>query len=149
MTNIFKKILVPYDESDYSDKALEYALDLKKIYKSKIFVLHIISSGMRYDLIGNDGNRTSLQLDNKMSVEEIEVFQSLKKQLKKFKARLDIKVVIATKSISAEIIDFAEKNNIDLIVMGSKGRTGFKKLLLGSVASDVIAYANCPIIVIK
>lgn len=149
MTNIFKKILVPYDESDYSDKALEYTLDLKKIYKSKIFVLHIISSGMRYDLIGNDGNRTSLQLDNKMSVEEIEVFQSLKKQLKKFKARLDIKVVIATKSISAEIIDFAEKNNIDLIVMGSKGRTGFKKLLLGSVASDVIAYANCPIIVIK
>lgn len=149
MTNIFKKILVPYDESDYSDKALGYALDLKKIYKSKIFVLHIISSGMRYDLIGNDGNRTSLQLDNKMSVEEIEVFQSLKKQLKKFKARLDIKVVIATKSISAEIIDFAEKNNIDLIVMGSKGRTGFKKLLLGSVASDVIAYAHCPIIVIK
>jgi nucleotide-binding universal stress UspA family protein len=46
-------------------------------------------------------------------------------------------------------VDFAEENNIDLIVIGTRGRSGFKKLLLGSVASHVVTYAHCPVLVVK
>ncbi len=149
MENRFKSILVPYDESKYSNTALEYAVTLKKVYRSKITVLQVISSGLRYELTGEEKNKSTLQFDNKMGVEQIETFQNLKNQLKNFKTQFDIKIVVASNSVSAEIIDFSEKNNIDLIVMGSRGRTGIKKMLLGSVASEVITYAHCPVLVIK
>ena len=47
------------------------------------------------------------------------------------------------------IVDYAEKNKVDLIVTGTKGRSGFTKLLLGSVASGVVTYASCPVMVVK
>jgi nucleotide-binding universal stress UspA family protein len=46
-------------------------------------------------------------------------------------------------------LEYAEEENIDLIVLGTKGRSGFKKLLLGSVASGVVTYAHCPVLVVK
>ncbi len=47
------------------------------------------------------------------------------------------------------IVDYAERENIDLIVVGSRGLSGFKKLLLGSIASGVVTYAHCPVMVVK
>jgi nucleotide-binding universal stress UspA family protein len=47
------------------------------------------------------------------------------------------------------IIKYAENENVDLIVMGSKGRSGFKRTLLGSVASAVLSYARCPVLVVR
>jgi len=57
--------------------------------------------------------------------------------------------IISSKDISGGILDFAEENNIDLIVIGTRGRSGFKKLSLGSVASHVVTYAHCPVLVVK
>ena len=47
------------------------------------------------------------------------------------------------------ILEYAEEKNIDLIVVGAKGRSGFKKSLLGSVASSVVTYAHCPVMVVR
>ena len=58
-------------------------------------------------------------------------------------------MIIAEESIVSEIIEYAERENIDLIIMGTRGRTGFKKLLLGSVASGVVNFAHCPVLVIR
>jgi nucleotide-binding universal stress UspA family protein len=51
--------------------------------------------------------------------------------------------------VGSAIVAYAERENVDLIVIGSRGRTGFKKMLLGSVASDVVTYAHCPVLVVK
>lgn len=58
-------------------------------------------------------------------------------------------VLIKVTSVVKEIVEYAEKQKIDLIITGSRGKTGFKKMLLGSVASGVVTYANCPVLVVK
>jgi nucleotide-binding universal stress UspA family protein len=50
---------------------------------------------------------------------------------------------------SAATVDYAEKEHIDLIVIGTRGRTGITRMLLGSVASGVVTYAHCPVLVVK
>jgi nucleotide-binding universal stress UspA family protein len=58
-------------------------------------------------------------------------------------------VVIGISSVVKEIIKYAEKNRIDMIIIGSRGLSGIKKMLLGSVASGVVTYAHCPVLVAK
>ncbi len=57
--------------------------------------------------------------------------------------------IIDPTSIVGAIVEYAEHENIDLLVIGSRGLTGFKKLLVGSVASGVVTYAHCPVMVVK
>jgi nucleotide-binding universal stress UspA family protein len=63
--------------------------------------------------------------------------------------KLTTTVIVTEESIYGEIIQYVEKESIDLIVIGTRGRSGFKKLLLGSTASGVVTYANCPVLVTK
>jgi nucleotide-binding universal stress UspA family protein len=58
-------------------------------------------------------------------------------------------VVASPTSTVLAIVDYAENNKVDLIVLGTRGRSGFTKLLLGSVASGVVTYASCPVMVVK
>jgi nucleotide-binding universal stress UspA family protein len=63
--------------------------------------------------------------------------------------RLRTELIDSQLSVEASIVEYAESENIDLIVLGTRGRSGFKKLLLGSVASGVVNYATCPVLVVK
>ena len=54
-----------------------------------------------------------------------------------------------TSKVGSAIVDYAERKNVDLIVIGTRGRTGFKKMLLGSVAADVVTYSHYPVLVVK
>jgi nucleotide-binding universal stress UspA family protein len=58
-------------------------------------------------------------------------------------------VPTTSSSTPAAIVNYAEQNNIDLIVMGTRGRSGFKKMLLGSTALGVLTYAHCPVMIVK
>jgi nucleotide-binding universal stress UspA family protein len=57
--------------------------------------------------------------------------------------------IISFINIAGAIVDYAEENNIELIVIGTRGLSGFKKLLVGSVATNVVTYAHCPVLVVK
>jgi nucleotide-binding universal stress UspA family protein len=58
-------------------------------------------------------------------------------------------VVVTATSIVSAIVEYAKNKDVDLIVIGTRGRSGFKKLLLGSVASGVVTNAACPVMVVK
>jgi len=63
--------------------------------------------------------------------------------------RLKTDFILTAMSIPHAIVDYAEVNNIDLIVVGTRGRSGLKRVLLGSVASGVVTYSSCPVLVTK
>ena len=65
------------------------------------------------------------------------------------KVKLRREIIINPKSIVGAIVDYAEDQEVDLIIVGSKGLSGFSKLLLGSTASGVVTYAHCPVLVVK
>jgi nucleotide-binding universal stress UspA family protein len=79
-----------------------------------------------------------------------EWFDELKVKANEKNIQLSKAELIGTSaSVGAAIVDYAEKNDIDLVVLGTKGYSGMKKLLLGSVASAVLAYAHCPVMVVR
>ena len=70
-------------------------------------------------------------------------------QAKENKIQLRTELINSTRPVDYVILEYAEEKQIDLIVMGTRGRTGFKKLLLGSTASSVVTYAHCTVMVVK
>ena len=63
--------------------------------------------------------------------------------------KVSTKVILTGVAVYGEIIQYADQENINLIVIGTRGRSGVKKLLLGSTASGVVTYAECPVLVTK
>ena len=63
--------------------------------------------------------------------------------------KFSTETVLNVASIANSIVNYAESKNVDLIVMGTKGRTGIKRFLLGSVASGVVAHAKCSVLVVR
>jgi K+-sensing histidine kinase KdpD len=63
--------------------------------------------------------------------------------------QLRTELINSHRQVNYVLLEYAEKENIDLIVVGTRGRSGFKKLLLGSIASGVVTYAHCPVLVVK
>ena len=62
---------------------------------------------------------------------------------------LKTQVVVSPLSVTGSIVQYAEHENIDLIVVGTRGRSGFKRLLLGSTASGIVTHAHCPVMVVR
>jgi nucleotide-binding universal stress UspA family protein len=154
----FSKLLVAVDGSDQSIKAAEYAIDIANRYSAQLISLTVLDiSKVRYSssaLIAPPMH--ALKELEGMRKEAQEWLDKVGKLIEKRNDISDNSNIIQLKSqieesmsVAGTIVDYAENENIDLIVVGSRGRSGFKKLLLGSVASTVVTYATCPVLVIK
>ena len=73
----------------------------------------------------------------------------VKQQATEKKVIVKTDIIVGITSVVKEIVEYAEKNNVDIIVVGSRGMTGFKRMLLGSVARDIVTYSHCPVLVVK
>ena len=76
-------------------------------------------------------------------------FDDVEKKAAARGVKLKVEMIASPASVVPAIVDYAEKNKVDLIVTGTKGRSGFAKLLLGSVAAGVVTYASCPVMIVK
>jgi nucleotide-binding universal stress UspA family protein len=140
---IFYKILVAIDGSDPSMDAADYAVSLSKEYNAELYALHVIRADV--DLFGVHQNSEYIATMKNEGEKYLD-----KVKLKADENNIQIKTeIIASINIAGGIIDYAQQNNIDLIVIGTRGLSGFKKLLLGSVAANIITYAHCPVMVVK
>jgi nucleotide-binding universal stress UspA family protein len=151
----FSKILVAIDGSDHSMKAAEYAIDLAKDNRTQLIalaVLDITKIGYAASTFIASPTHGLDELEQKRK-EANEWLDKVGKLIASQKANNDDiqfkSQIEESMSVAGTIVDYAENQNIDLIVVGSRGRSGFKKLLLGSVASTIVTYATCPVLVIK
>jgi nucleotide-binding universal stress UspA family protein len=135
------KILVGVDGSEHSMNAADYAISFAVKYNSELILLYVIPVDL------------GLFNYSPPSIEEMEKegqvhLDKIKSDALKIDKNLQVETeLIASPSVVGGIVDFADKENIDLIVVGTKGRSGLKKLLLGSVASGIVKYAHCPVII--
>ena len=150
--NKFTKILAPIDGSIPSMDAANYALSLAKKFSSELYIVSVVPSKVRYgDSSGFFGMVPPKYFDNYKKEAEI-WFNEVKKRLEDSESKnikINTEVITSPLSISGTILEYAENLNIDLIVMGTKGRTGFKKLLVGSTAQEIVTYAHCPVLVVR
>lgn len=150
----FTKILVPIDGSANSMKAIEYGIDIAQAYVCEVVALHVLysQSGFAFHSETVTGTVTTSSLEdlNTEAKQEAEKwFGEVHKLGEKSNIKVKTEVVLTVISIVEAILSYAEKERIDLIVVGSKGRSGWKKLIQGSVASGISTYAHCPVLIVK
>lgn len=143
-----KKILVPIDGSVHSIRAARYAIEIAKAHRAQILCIHVIEP-FPYSV---DGIFPTLEeYSKKITNQAQQWFQVIIKIAKKEEGIDDIKTEVLGDSmnIASKIIKYASDNSIDLIVIGTEGRTGLKRLLLGSIANSVTQHAHCPVLLVR
>ena len=151
---LFSKILVPIDGLEPSFHAARVGINITNKFNSKIIVLYVVVSPSKNEYANLTGFVTPKQIDmiiQNAKEEAKDWFKRIEDMVKTENPniKLTTTVRVTGESIYGEIIHYVEKESIDLIVIGTRGRSGFKKLLLGSTASGVVTYANCPVLVTK
>ncbi len=165
-----KSICVPTDFSEPAEKALLYGVTLAETLNLQLHVLHILQDVA--DIVahpdftrhGDSARRYFNELERQEGAPEdtdeqtINFLRTLKegaeKQFEEVPLGDRINALGAIKAIRygnpvEEIVQYAEKHQIDLLVIGTHGRTGFRRILLGSVAERVVRAAPCPVLTVR
>ncbi len=138
----YTSLLVPFDNSEWSRRALIKACELSKEDGSEVSVLYVIP---RYEEMVDFFKTEAI---TKSLFKEAEKIAESAKKLAAGSG-VQIKAVVQEGHAGEKIVEMADKFKNDLIVMGTHGHRGMDKAIMGSTAERVIAYANCPILVVK
>lgn len=143
-SKLYKKILIATDGSEYTKNSIEYGIDLAKNTQAKLHVIYVIDTAAfasipmdaawesMYELLKQEGDEATGYVAEKAEAEGLEV------------EKLTVEGHPAE-----EIIKYAEKNSISVIVMGTLGKSGLDRFLLGSVAEKVVRASKIPVLVVR
>lgn len=141
----FKKILCPTDFSEPSYEAIKTAGEIAFHFGSELCVLHVVSPVPVVPMGGGAAFNVplyeqELEVTSRKSLEEI-INQLEWKELK-------VRLIVLRGNAADEIVDIADQENVDLIVIATRGRTGLDRLIFGSVAEKVVRLARCPVLTV-
>ena len=142
MLIMYKKILVPTDGSEFAKKAQKHALFLANISGAEIIAVSVTENNFVNGIPLDDEIYQLNQILNERSEENLKEFDKLNET--------DVKIthVIREGSPAKVILEVANEENVDLIVMGSSGKSGFDRFIMGSVADKVVNSAKCAVLVV-
>jgi nucleotide-binding universal stress UspA family protein len=145
------KILVAIDGSEHSFKASEYALELAKSFGAQLYAVTVTYIPASDHQSQKDVLSKSLVEDssNNSMKDAGNWFENFTQNAKEDNIQLKTELINSARPVDYVILEYAEEQKVDLIVVGTRGRTGFKKLMLGSIASSIVTYAHCPVMVVK
>ena len=149
---LISKIVVPIDGSEHSMHAAEYAVKLAGLHGADLSVVNIVNIDQYLQSLGL--YRISYPDPVMKKIEEAREesqkwFAEIARNAEHKKLRIKTEVVDTPLSVVASIVNYADREKADLIVIGTRGRSGVSKMLLGSVASGVVTYSPCPVLVVK
>jgi nucleotide-binding universal stress UspA family protein len=145
-----RTILVPVDGSEWSFRAAKYAVKIAKMSNAQIVWVHAVVSLPTSAYANVHAGVLVPRYIEEAKKEAQKWFDEIDAIAKKAGVvRLSTEFILDVFSVADALITYAERNNIDLIVIGTKGRTGLKKFVLGSVASGVVSHAKCPVLVVR
>lgn len=143
----FQNILVPYDESECSLRAFKIAIEMAKKFNSKLTAVTVIPKDyLTRSLYAN------LRYEEILLKKQIDLANSALSKIRTNakKQGIDVAIdVLESNSAVKQIVSFAKSKKVDLIIMGTHGRTGLYKLILGSVANGVSQRVGCPVLLVR
>ena len=139
---LFKKILIPTDGSDNTKEAIAKGLEMAKIMEAEVTALYVVD---QTSFINFPMDSTIVSVYSLLEKEGQDAVEFVKSE----GAKLGVKVTTKVEegSPARKIVDASKAH--ELVVMGTLGRTGISKILLGSVAERVVRFADCPVLVVR
>ncbi len=135
-----EKLLLSTDGSEFSEGAVREAVKLAKICSSKLFVLSVIEANPEFEVLAPQ----VVEKEEEQTRKRLEEVRS-----KAAKEGVECEIIARhTESPFQAIIEEAGKKQVDMIIMGRRGRTGLRRLLMGSVTAKVIGHAACDVLVV-
>ncbi len=140
-----KKILVPTDFSDHAEYALKVAAQIAKKNHGEIVLLHMLElPGQGSDAIGSGSDIPEIMFFKNKAIEKLESLMDIS-----YLEGIQVSEIIQFEKTFEGIINISKKNNVDLIVMGSHGASGFQEMFIGSNTEKVVRSSDIPVLVIK
>lgn len=142
---MFEKILCPVDFSEFTDEILAYAVNIAKRFDSELHLIHVIPNLNYFTPY-----ESFLTPENLVAIER-NIEGEVGKDFDKITNKLDLpfKRIVKTGVTFVEIIDYIKDQGIDLVVMGTHGRSGIEHILIGSVAEKVVRKSPCPVLTVR
>jgi len=141
------KVLVGIDGSDHSFRAAQYALEISKKYGAKLIAVTVTYMPAKSRMSQQEAIEVGAGLSEMDKAKTW--FESFTQGARENKIDLKTELVNSQRPVDYVILEYAEKEGIDLIVIGTRGRSGLSKIVLGSVASRIVTYSHVPLLVVK
>lgn len=139
---MYNEILVPTDGSNAADKAIEHAISLAETYDARIHALYVVDTSIYTSLdAGADIVISALEREGKVAIHQIEEAA--------VEAGVDVEGEIIKGTAYRSIQKYIEDHDIDLVVMGTHGRTGLDHYLLGSVTERIVRTSAVPVLTVR
>lgn len=138
---MYDKILVPTDGGDPVEKAADHAMAIAEKFNAEIYALYVIDTRVAdtEDLL-----QMVVKERKKVGQKAADIIQS-----KAEERNLEVKADIDYGAPSKTILEYTSENDIDLVVIGTRGRTGLGKVMLGSVAEKVVRLSDAPVMTVR
>ena len=144
---MYQRILVPIDGSAISDHALNEAIKFAQQQNAQIELVHVLEDIWYFD---DENSLNYPELVDSMNRTGEKILAQAKNKIQQAGIRVGIKLLEAQgERIANVIVNEAKNNSVDLIIIGTHGRSGFSRLLLGSVAEGVARGAHIPVLLIR
>ena len=138
---MFSRLLVAIDGSESAKKAFEKSIYLAQKCNSKIDLVHVVQCEL-----GGD-SATTFELIDELKTKAQKMLEEYK--IEAAKNNIPIQIMVTQGDPAKVIIELAKAKSYDLIIMGTRGRTAFQELLIGSVSQKVMHHASCPVMVVR
>jgi nucleotide-binding universal stress UspA family protein len=145
----FSRILVGIDGSESSIDAADYAIEMAKKDGAQVIALTVNRIPLSSYGLATPQEEVKQSKDNEEMQEFKEWLDKISQNAKQNSVQLQKEIINSQMSVEAAIVEYAESEGVDLIVVGTRGNSGIKNMLLGSIASGVVKYATCPVMVVK